>query len=628
VQSTGRLTHDDAVHPDEEGAAVRRRPPSGRPWLRFAGHYLEMVVAMVAGMVVLGGAWHALLALTGIGSLPPSPYRATAEMAVTMTVGMGAWMRVRGHAWPATVEMGAAMLVPAAAVIGLLGLGALTAGAAMVVEHAAMFVLMLVVMLRRRAEYTAVAHAGTKLDHWLATAVRSRPVRVLGIGLAVLLAFAVLPAGVFLAGSIGYEADRYTQPPVTAQSVAALAAATPPVHDPGKPTAVVLVGNSGANVSDALVPYDVLSATGAFNVYVVAPERRPVPLLGGLDVIPDLSLAQLDQRLGGAAPDVTVVPEMPAEAASDQAVTGWLRDTASTRLVVGVCTGARLVADAGLLTGRPATSHWYRLAGLEQAHPEVRWQRGTRYVDDGNVITTGGLLSSVDGALRAVERLAGPRAAADAAQAVGWRYYSPGKAAPLPGSRLEPVDAITHLLNLGYRASTTTLGVVLDDGVDELELAAAFDPYAEVKAARTVAVGAGGQAIHSRHGLTFVPRAGLDTDTVGQLDRLLVPGAAAAARPDPAVADLARSGDVPVSYLHEEPGFAFDGALREMAGATDLPTARWTAKILQYSGAELDLRGPTWPWQLMLYPTALGLAGVAVAVGLVGLARRVRARRA
>jgi putative intracellular protease/amidase len=405
-----------------------------------------------------------------------------------------------------------------------------------------------------------------------------------------------------------------------------VAAATPPVHDPGKPTAVVLVGNSGANDADALVPYDVLSTTGAFNVYLVAPERRPVPLLGGLDVVPDLSLAQLDDRLGGAAPDVTVVPEMPAVPSSDEAVTGWLRRTGSNGLVMGVCTGARLVADAGLLTGRPATSHWYRLAGLEQAHPEVRWQRGIRYLDDGNVITTGGLLSSVDGTLRVVERLVGPGAAADAARAVGWRYYSPGGPAPLPGSRLEPVDALTHLLNQGFRASATTLGVVLDDGVDELELAAAFDPYAEVRAARTVAVGA--RAIRSRHGLTFVPRAGLDAAVVGQLDRLLVPGAGAAARPDPAVADIDRNGTTPVSYLHTEPGFAFDGALRVMASAADLPTARWTAKILEYPSAGLDLRGPAWPWQLTLYPVALGLAGVAAMVGLVRLVKRVRGARA
>lgn len=308
----------------------RTTPPDDRPahprdagrragWGRFALHYLEMVVAMLVGMAVLGGALRVVLAAAGVEySMQRFPVLTIVEMALTMGVGMAAWMRFRGHGRAGTPEMSAAMLVPAAVVLVPVWLGVPGAGPAMAVEHVAMFVLMFLVMLRRREEYAAA-------------------------------------------------------------------------HDPGKPTAAVVVGNRGANVSDALAPYDVLATTGAFNVYTVAPQRRPLPLLGGLDLVPDLDFAQLRERLGGAAPDVTVVPEMP-ESDGDAAVTAWLRDTASDGLVLSVCTGARLVADAGLLGGRDATSHWYRLDGLEQRHPEVNWQRGTRYVDDGDVITTGGLL--------------------------------------------------------------------------------------------------------------------------------------------------------------------------------------------------------------------------------------------
>jgi hypothetical protein len=74
-----------------------------------------------------------------------------------------------------------------------------------------------------------------------------------------------------------------------------------------------------------------------------------------------------------------------------------------------------VLGAAGLLDGRDATSHWYRLPELEQGHPEVNWQRGIRYIDDGHVITTGGLLSSVDGTLRVIERLLDAGADASAA---------------------------------------------------------------------------------------------------------------------------------------------------------------------------------------------------------------------
>jgi transcriptional regulator GlxA family with amidase domain len=68
-------------------------------------------------------------------------------------------------------------------------------------------------------------------------------------------------------------------------------------------------------------------------------------------------------------------------------------------LLVSVCTGAEVLAVAGLLDGRPATSHWLGLIGLRRDYPAVRWTDGVRYVDDGDVITTAGVLSGIDGAL-------------------------------------------------------------------------------------------------------------------------------------------------------------------------------------------------------------------------------------
>lgn len=59
-----------------------------------------------------------------------------------------------------------------------------------------------------------------------------------------------------------------------------------PTIDPGKPTAVIVLGADGANVADTLAPYEVFAATGAFNVLPVAPEPGPVLLTGGLDLMP------------------------------------------------------------------------------------------------------------------------------------------------------------------------------------------------------------------------------------------------------------------------------------------------------------------------------------------------------
>ena len=130
-----------------------RRARTG--WRRFLRHYLEMVTAMLVGMLVLGGAVRAVLALAGLAYPTRYPELAALEMAVEMSVGMAAWMRYRGHGWAATLEMVAAMFAPLAVLLPLLWLGAIDGEALLILEHVVMLPLMFLVMLRRRAEYGA-----------------------------------------------------------------------------------------------------------------------------------------------------------------------------------------------------------------------------------------------------------------------------------------------------------------------------------------------------------------------------------------------------------------------------------------------------------------------------------------
>src|SRR5215218_8919512 len=251
---------------------------------------------------------------------------------------------------------------------------------------------------------------------------------------ATVLVALVVAGGVGAVGIAGARAEVYTRrgpgaPPTQVDAVAA------PTHDPDKPTAVIVLGPEGANAADVLAPYEVLAATGAFNLYTVAPQRQPVPLTGNLDLVPDLSLEQLDQRLP-TGPEVIVVPQLSEVAAGLPAslapVIAWLQRqrTQGDPLLVGVCVGAQVLAEAGLLEGRPVTSHWLGLIELRRDYPQLDWQDGVTYIDDGDLITTAGVLSGVNGALRVIESLLGPAAAAQAARAVAWPAYDPGRADP------------------------------------------------------------------------------------------------------------------------------------------------------------------------------------------------------
>jgi hypothetical protein len=131
---------------------------------RFIRHYFEMVLAMLLGMLVLGGAATVLLEAVGIDVSNwdhDLPALFLFAMAFTMTVAMVGWMRYRGHGWLPCAEMSAAMFLPTLVVVGMLA--ADVGGdvhSLMAIQHVAMFPAMLVAMLLRREEYGGV-HAHT-----------------------------------------------------------------------------------------------------------------------------------------------------------------------------------------------------------------------------------------------------------------------------------------------------------------------------------------------------------------------------------------------------------------------------------------------------------------------------------
>ncbi len=123
-------------------------------WGHFARHYVEMIIAMAVGMLVLGAVTEGLLSLVGAElSTARHPEPAALLMAFDMSVGMLVWMRVRGHGWAGSLEMCAAMFAPLVALFPLLWLDVVDADSMVVLEHVLMLPLMLVVMLRRRGEY-------------------------------------------------------------------------------------------------------------------------------------------------------------------------------------------------------------------------------------------------------------------------------------------------------------------------------------------------------------------------------------------------------------------------------------------------------------------------------------------
>ena len=123
-------------------------------WLRFIRHFLEMVVAMVVGMMVLGPARTLIVAQLGWSDLFDRPELRALAMAADMTIAMSLWMRYRKHSWRSIAEMATAMVVPFVVLFVPLWAGALSGDMLLVAGHLLMLPAMVIAMLHRRSEYT------------------------------------------------------------------------------------------------------------------------------------------------------------------------------------------------------------------------------------------------------------------------------------------------------------------------------------------------------------------------------------------------------------------------------------------------------------------------------------------
>jgi len=162
----------------------------------------------------------------------------------------------------------------------------------------------------------------------------------------------------------------------------------------------------------------------AFQLYTVGATEAPITTAGGMKIVPNFTIAN------APAPKVIVVP---AQTVGDPAVLEWLRQASRTAdLTMSVCTGAFILAHAGLLDGKSATTHHGAFKDFAMRYPAVSLKRGARYVEEGNIATAGGLSSGIDLALRVVERYFGRSVASSTAYTL--EYQGQGWLDPLSNS--------------------------------------------------------------------------------------------------------------------------------------------------------------------------------------------------
>lgn len=152
------------------------------------------------------------------------------------------------------------------------------------------------------------------------------------------------------------------------------------------------------------------NAGAPFNVYTVGKTKAPLVATGGLQIVPKFDFADCPHI------DLLVVPGGwgTRTLLNDEDTVAWIKRTASNaQKVTSVCTGALLLAKAGLLRGKKATTHWGASDALRSVDPTIEVTR-ERFVDQG-IITSAGISAGIDMALYVVEQLLGAQISTDTA---------------------------------------------------------------------------------------------------------------------------------------------------------------------------------------------------------------------
>jgi transcriptional regulator GlxA family with amidase domain len=197
-----------------------------------------------------------------------------------------------------------------------------------------------------------------------------------------------------------------------------------------RPRRIVIVAFPRFQILDVTGPSEVFSLAdrardgGAYELELTAPGSDPVASSSGLRMVPARGLDDCD----GPIDTLVVAGGVGVRAAAaDERLISWLRLAARrSRRVCSVCTGAFLLARAGLLDGRRATTHWEACGALSRSYPSVDVQPDPIFVRDGNVYTSAGVTAGIDLALALVEEDLGPDTAAGVARALVLFIRRPG----------------------------------------------------------------------------------------------------------------------------------------------------------------------------------------------------------
>jgi putative intracellular protease/amidase len=351
-------------------------------------------------------------------------------------------------------------------------------------------------------------------------------------GRSILSLLAVVVAACHVSTPIA--ANPPTQSPISVQERAETLLALNP-QQKARPVVVVVGANAGTETTDFLIPLGVLTRADIGEVMSLGTTAGPMVLMPALRIIPNATLADFDASHPTGA-DYVIVPAV--HNSNDPVLVNWIKSQqAKGAIIIGICSGAKVLGSAGLLEGRRATTHWFDLKGVRKAHPTMIHVANRRFLVDRGVATTTGVSASIPMSLTLVEAIAGSQRADAIARELGvanWDARHDSGAFKASGG-FYSVAAANILSFWGHEK----VGLRVEPGVDEVALALTADAWSRTYRSQAQTVSLTNSELLTRSGI------GLLADHVGAPSNLkFVSSPIGAAQPakalDVALGDIAR----------------------------------------------------------------------------------------
>lgn len=290
-----------------------------------------------------------------------------------------------------------------------------------------------------------------------------------------------------------------------------------PRFDRERPVVAVIGENTFTELTDYVVPFGILTESGVADVFALSTREGPIQMFPALRIQAQNTISEFDSQYPNGA-DYVIVPAV--HDTDNPELLDWVsKQAAKGATILGICDGVWVVAKAGLLKNKKAVGHWYSFKKLGKEYPETEWVRDTRYLADGNVVTTTGVSASIPVSLALIEAIGGYEQAEMVAESMGIKAW--GSAHESSNFRLRFGSIFTALKNKVAFWSHEDVGVPVSNGVDEISLALLADAYSRTYRSKALAVSASDKSITTSRGLVLLPD--IVKQDIPKVDRMLKP---------------------------------------------------------------------------------------------------------